>query len=55
MPIGKTINIKQDITHDDYLIVNGVRFNRESKMEESRRTDYEEGGRFHHLVGDPNH
>lgn len=44
-------NIDCDVDFCDYVIVNGIRFNRESNREMVHRVDYEPNGRFVDLVG----
>jgi hypothetical protein len=51
MKKSTTITSDIDVSHVEYVIVNGIRFNRESKLEAEHRQNYEPGGKFEHLAG----
>jgi hypothetical protein len=44
-------SIDCDVDFCDYIIINGIRFNRESNMSAIHRVDYEPNGKFADLVG----
>lgn len=45
------INVSTDsLDLVDYILVNGIRFGKETEIERGQRRKYEPGGEFHHLT-----
>jgi len=50
-----TITFPTDDKLPEYVIIEGVRYNRETDFQAQRRRDYEPGGQYYHLRNETDH